>query len=73
MQLELPRGQTDFPQIIKLGNKYKYLSMDDVERLYILRTIRRCGGNKTAASKMLGIQLKTIYNKLNRYKREGKI
>ena len=29
-------------------------------------TLDKCHGNKTAAAQLLGISLKTLYNKLNR-------
>lgn len=40
----------------------------DVERLLIENTLLATGGNKTDAAKVLGISLKTLYNKLNSYK-----
>lgn len=42
-------------------------SLDDVERMTILRTLDTTGGNKTEAAKVLGVSLKTLHNKLNRY------
>jgi DNA-binding NtrC family response regulator len=42
-------------------------SIADVERQLILATMERCGGNKTRAAEILGISLKTLYNKLGSY------
>ena len=36
----------------------------DAERLRILNALQQCGGNKSKAARMLGIDRKTLYNKL---------
>lgn len=38
-----------------------------VEREHIGRVLRATGGNKSRAAKLLGISLKTLYNRLNAY------
>ncbi len=43
-------------------------TMDEVERQYLFHTINFVDGNKTKAAKLLGISLKTLHNKLNKYK-----
>jgi DNA-binding NtrC family response regulator len=43
------------------------LALDDVERRMILATLDHCGGDKRRAAAMLGISLKTLYNRLNQY------
>jgi two-component system, NtrC family, response regulator HydG len=43
------------------------MSLDDVERELIVRTIEYTGGNKSRAAEVLGISLKTLYNRLERY------
>jgi len=43
-------------------------SMEEVERQYLFHTINFVDGNKTKAAKLLGISLKTLHNKLNKYK-----
>jgi len=40
----------------------------EAERRLILATLEEHGGNKEKTAKALGISLKTLYNKLNRYK-----
>jgi DNA-binding NtrC family response regulator len=42
-------------------------SIEAVERLLIMRTLERCRGNKPKTAEILGISLKTLYNKLERY------
>jgi two-component system, NtrC family, response regulator HydG len=42
-------------------------SLDDAERQHILATLEHCGGDKKKAAEILGISLKTLYNRLNQY------
>jgi DNA-binding NtrC family response regulator len=44
-------------------------TVDEAERRLILRTLTHTGNNKTRAAEILGISLKTLHNKLNRYNR----
>jgi DNA-binding NtrC family response regulator len=50
---------------IRLGS-----TLDDVERELITKTIEFAGGNKTRAAEVLGVSLKTLYNRLERYDRK---
>jgi DNA-binding NtrC family response regulator len=43
-------------------------SVADVEQRLILATLEACGGNKQKAAEVLGVSLKTIYNRLNAYR-----
>src|SRR5207244_12134219 len=43
------------------------MSLDEVERDVIIRTVEFTGGNKSRAAEILGISLKTLYNRLERY------
>jgi len=43
-------------------------TMEDVERDFLFHTINYVDGNKTKAAKMLNISLKTLHNKLAKYK-----
>ena len=42
-------------------------SLEEMERQLILRTLAHTGNNKTRAAEILGISLKTLHNKLNKY------
>jgi DNA-binding NtrC family response regulator len=42
-------------------------SLADSERSLICATLERCGGNKTRAAEVLGVSLKTLYNRLHEY------
>ncbi len=43
------------------------VTMDEVERRYVLRVMEAVRGNKTMAAKVLGFDRKTLYRKLERY------
>jgi len=46
-------------------------TVDEAERLLILRTLEATGQNKTRAAEILGVSLKTLHNKLKEYGRAG--
>ncbi len=43
------------------------ISIEDVERRYILHVLNAVGGNKTNAARILGLDRKTLYRKLRQY------
>ena len=43
-------------------------SLGEAERRLILATLEECEGDKKKAAEVLGISLKTLYNRLNEYK-----
>lgn len=44
------------------------LTLAEVEKRHIQRVLASTGGNKTRAARILGIDTKTLYNKLKSYK-----
>lgn len=46
------------------------MAFQDVERQLIAATLTACGNNKSQSAKILGISLKTLYNRLNRYEED---
>jgi DNA-binding NtrC family response regulator len=52
---------------IRLGT-----SLEDIERELISRTIEFVGGSKTRAANLLGVTVRTIYNRLERYATDQK-
>ena len=46
-------------------------TVDDVERELILNTLGQMTGNRTQAAKVLGISIRTLRNKLNKYTDQG--
>ncbi len=51
----------------------KPVSLKELEKRYILSALERFGGNKVKVSKHLGIDRKTLYNKLATFSGSGKI
>lgn len=45
-------------------------SIAETERAMILATLQRCDGHKAKTARLLGVSLKTLYNRLNAYDRE---
>jgi len=54
--------------VVASDDPTELVPMEEVERRYILRVVETVGGNKTMASKILGLDRKTLYRKLERYK-----
>lgn len=46
-------------------------ALAEAERWMIIATLKECGGNKTRAAALLGVSLKTLYNRLNEYRALG--
>ena len=43
-------------------------TLEDSEKRLILATLEHCKGNKNETARLLGISLKTLYNRLNVYR-----
>jgi hypothetical protein len=50
-----------------MGSFYSCQKLADVEREYILQVLAECEGNRTRASKLLGISLRGLRLKLHNY------
>ena len=48
-------------------------SLEEFERRHVMEAIRLAGGNMTAAAERLGIQRRTLYKKLDRWKGHGEL
>jgi two-component system response regulator AtoC len=61
--ITLPREDRGSSIRVEMGTP-----LAEVERRVILATLRHCEGNKNKVADMLGISLKTLYNRLNEYR-----
>jgi two-component system response regulator HydG len=43
------------------------VSLEEVEKRYILKVLQAAGGNKSLAAKQLGVGRRTLYRKLGEY------
>jgi two-component system response regulator HydG len=62
---------------IESNDPAELLTMDEVERRYIVKVLEAVGGNKTLAAQVLGFDRRTLYRKLDRVRdpsrdREGR-
>ncbi|MEX0798019.1 MAG: sigma-54-dependent Fis family transcriptional regulator [Bacteriovoracaceae bacterium] len=46
---------------------FSEMTLHELEKAHIIRSLEHLGGNKTRAAKTLGITVKTLYNKLHSY------
>jgi len=53
--------------VLPTDNPTELLSMDEVEKRYLLKVLQAVGGNKTVAAKILHFDPKTLYRKLHTY------
>ena len=49
------------------------MSMKEAEKKLIFETLKETGGNRTHASRIFGISIRTLRNKLNEYREEGEV
>ncbi|BDV00041.1 sigma-54-dependent Fis family transcriptional regulator [Thermodesulfomicrobium sp. WS] len=53
------------------GDEPEIIPLEEMERRLILKSLRSTGGNRTKASELLGISVRTLRNKLNEYRLQG--
>ncbi|MFN5198081.1 MAG: sigma 54-interacting transcriptional regulator [Planctomyces sp.] len=57
---------SDSPAAFSSGDAWQQLSLADVERAHILKTLEHTGGNKSRAAQILGIERSTLDRRLKR-------
>jgi len=67
LQISLSKPSTGTAVTIPFGT-----SLATADRQLILATLEQCGGVKTRAAEILGISLKTLYNRLVEYGEDAK-
>ena len=70
VRVDLEQEAVEGERVVAADDPTELVPMEEVERRYILRVVETVAGNKTMASKILGLDRKTLYRKLERYKRE---
>ncbi len=55
------------PEVVHKEEDYSEMTLEELERRHICRTLDHMKGNKTKTAKTLGITVKTLYNKLHSY------
>jgi two-component system response regulator HydG len=58
--------------VVVTDNPSELVSMEELERRYILRVLDAVAGNKTAAARVLGFERKTLYRKLEHFGIDGR-
>ncbi len=53
--------------VVSANDPTEVVTMDELERRYILRVLSLVGGNKSRAAQVLGFDRRTLYRKLERY------
>ncbi len=59
--------EQDFILKPRNGDKAEGKTLDDIEKVHILRILEECGGNQTRAAEVLDIDRVTLHNKLKKY------
>jgi DNA-binding NtrC family response regulator len=50
-----------------MGQAASGRSLEEMERQYVLRLYKECGGNQSRVARILGINRRTLYRKLRKY------
>jgi len=63
----LPELEVEQEAVVEVVEEFSEMSLHELEKRHICKTLGHLGGNKTRAAKSLGITVKTLYNKLHSY------
>jgi len=51
----------------KITGSLAGMTLEDIERRAIIETLEHCAGNRNEAAELLGVSLKSVYNKVKKY------
>ena len=71
---DLPQKVREFRPdkfVVSANQPEEIVTIDELERRYILRVLSLVGGNKSRAAQVLGFDRRTLYRKLERYQTGG--
>jgi two-component system, NtrC family, response regulator HydG len=57
--------------VVSADSEGEILSLDELERRYILRALKILNGNRSRAATLLGLDRRTLYRRLERYETSG--
>jgi len=57
-------------RVVAAEDPSELATMEEVERRYIARVLQAVNGNRTEAARILGLDRKTLYNKLAKDERD---
>lgn len=63
---DLPAEIRDIDKQLSISNTN--LNLNENEKILIMRALRQTGGNKSEAAKLLGINITTVYRKMEKYR-----
>lgn len=72
---DLPEKVRDYrPSQVLVSSDHpdELVSLEEIERRYILRVLDVVGGNKSLAAQILGVDRRTLYRKVEKYESEAK-
>jgi len=52
--------------LVELPNEIR-VTLDEVRRRHVVHVLDQCGGNRSEAAKILGVDRKTLYRRLRRW------
>ena len=66
-----PPAATPAASVLSEGISSDDWTIESMERRLVLESLKRTDGNRTKAAEMMGISIRTLFNKLNQYKKKG--
>lgn len=52
--------------VVEVPNEIR-VTLDEIRRRHVIKVLEACGGNRSEAAKILGVDRKTLYRRLRRW------